>query len=80
MATPEERIARALCRKEGLPENTQFEGQPMWRSFLDEAQTALDAANIDPLLEIIRAVASDASMSQKLRDSARAAMAQYDGI
>jgi len=80
MATPEERIARALCRKEGLPENTKFEGQPMWRSFLGEAQAALDAADIGPLLDVLKTVANDASVSQTLRNTARKAMARYDGV
>lgn len=38
-----ERIARALCSLDGLPENTQFEGRPMWESFLPQARAALDA-------------------------------------
>jgi hypothetical protein len=41
-----ERIARALCSHDGLPENTQFEGRPMWESFLPQARTALTAIRI----------------------------------
>jgi hypothetical protein len=41
---PRERAARALCRFNGVPENTQFEGRPMWESFLPEVDTVLEAA------------------------------------
>lgn len=36
--------ARALCRLAGNPENTSFEGKPMWQSYLTEAKAAIDAA------------------------------------
>lgn len=36
-------IARALCRFEGNPENTQFEGRPMWQSYLDQAKAVAQA-------------------------------------
>lgn len=39
-----EAAARALCRRAGLPENTQFEGRPMWQSYLPEATAAVEAA------------------------------------
>lgn len=38
-----ELAARALCRYEGLPEDTQFEGRPMWESYLAEADAVLEA-------------------------------------
>ncbi|MNY81538.1 hypothetical protein D3C86_2231430 [compost metagenome] len=41
---PRERAARALCRLNNLPENTSFEGQPMWVSFLDQVDVVLGAA------------------------------------
>ena len=41
---PLERAARALCRFHGLPEDSQFEGKPMWQSHIDEATTVLRAA------------------------------------
>ena len=41
---PRERAARALCSSRGLPENTKFEGRPMWESFLPEVDTVLKAA------------------------------------
>ncbi|MDG4675832.1 hypothetical protein P9A16_32545 [Shinella sp. 838] len=34
---------RALCSSRVLPENTKFEGQPMWESFLPEVDTVLKA-------------------------------------
>lgn len=41
---PRERAARALCRFNGVPENTQFEGRPMWESYLPEVDAILEAA------------------------------------
>lgn len=41
---PRERAARALCRMNGVPEDTKFEGRPMWESYLDEVDTVLKAA------------------------------------
>jgi hypothetical protein len=38
-----ERIARALCRSDGLPENITFEGRPMWQSFLPKMREVLEA-------------------------------------
>lgn len=38
-----ELAARALCRHDGHPENTQFEGKPMWESYLPAADAVLDA-------------------------------------
>lgn len=42
--SPRERAARALCRFNNVPENTQFEGKPMWESFLPEVDSVLAAA------------------------------------
>ncbi|TRB05831.1 hypothetical protein EXN61_11390 [Agrobacterium tumefaciens] len=41
---PRERAARALCRFNGVPEDTMFERRPMWESFLPEVDTVLEAA------------------------------------
>ena len=38
-----ERIARALCSQNGLPENTMYQGRPMWEDFLPKARAALNA-------------------------------------
>ena len=42
--SPRERAARALCRFNNVPDNTQFEGRPMWESFLPEVDAVLEAA------------------------------------
>jgi hypothetical protein len=39
-----EAAARALCRLEGNPENTRFEGKPMWQAYAVEAKAAVEAA------------------------------------
>lgn len=39
-----ERAARALCRLDVHPENTMFEGKPMWQSYLDQVDAVLEAA------------------------------------
>lgn len=40
--TTAERIARALCRLDGHPENIAFEGRPMWQSYLPQVRVVLD--------------------------------------
>lgn len=45
---PREAAARALCRKAGNPENTMFEGKPMWKSYLDDVDTVLEAVGWRP--------------------------------
>lgn len=45
--SPREIAARALCRFNGLPEDTQFEGKPMWMSYLDEVDAVLSAVGIN---------------------------------
>jgi hypothetical protein len=42
--SPREAAARALCRKDGHPENIQFEGRPMWESYLDTVDVVLETA------------------------------------
>lgn len=44
MKPPRERAARALCDLKGLPQNTRFQGCPMWESFLPEVDAVLAAA------------------------------------
>ncbi|MFC3179466.1 hypothetical protein [Cypionkella sinensis] len=39
-----ERAARALCRLRGLPEDTGFNGLPMWHSTVSDAMDVLEAA------------------------------------
>lgn len=38
-----ESVARALCRTDGHPENTKFEGKPMWASYSGTARVAIEA-------------------------------------
>jgi hypothetical protein len=40
-----ELAARALCRHDGHPEDTMFEGKPMWESYLPAADAVLEAIN-----------------------------------
>lgn len=44
MKPPREHAARALCRLHDIPEDTRFEGGPMWRSYLPEVDAVLEAA------------------------------------
>lgn len=43
-----ERVARALCKFQGLPENTRYEGRQMWESFVEQAIAVLEAADEAP--------------------------------
>ncbi|AOR79854.1 hypothetical protein QUC32_09595 [Novosphingobium resinovorum] len=43
MKTVLERIVRALCSQNGFPENTMYQGRPMWEDFLPKARVALAA-------------------------------------
>lgn len=45
--TPLELACRALCRFHGNPEDTKFEGRPMWESYISEVRVVLDALGID---------------------------------
>ena len=58
--SPRERAARALCRLAGNPEDTNFEGRPMWTSYLDEVDAVLQAALDDATWQAIRAQDPDA--------------------
>lgn len=44
---PLELAARALCRFHGVPEGAQFEGRPMWESYIPEARAVLEAVGFD---------------------------------
>jgi hypothetical protein len=47
-----ERIARALCRFDNLPENTSQNGKPLWLDFAGEARAAL-AVMRDPTSDML---------------------------
>lgn len=53
---PRERAARALCRMNRVPEDTMFEGRPMWESYLDEVDTVLKAALTPEYFEKLKAL------------------------
>lgn len=40
---PREAAARALCEHEGQAADMQFEGRPMWMSYLEEVDVVLEA-------------------------------------
>lgn len=41
--SPEEAVARALCRLDGHPEDITSKGAPLWASYLPEAHAAIKA-------------------------------------
>jgi len=77
MPEPRERIARALSRLQGHPCDIRFEGKSMWQSFLPEADAALAAADIDPLIALLRQIEADAAVPEALRDQAVALLREY---
>jgi len=77
MPEPRERIARALSRLQGHPSDIRFEGKPMWHSFLPEADAALAAADIDPLIALLRQIEAHAAVPEALRDQAAAVLREY---
>lgn len=42
--SPREKAARTLCRMARIPEDSEFNGKPMWMIFLPEADAVLEAA------------------------------------
>jgi hypothetical protein len=77
MPEPRERIARALSRLQGHPPDIRFEGEPMWQSFLPEADAALVAADIDPLIALLRQIETQAAVPEAVRDQAAAVLRGY---
>lgn len=67
-----EAAARALCRQAGTPENTQFEGQPMWMSYLPDARAAIEAA-LPELMQSVAALIPAEDRSTVLRGMAEQA-------
>lgn len=43
---PLELACRALCRFHGVLEDKQFEGRPMWESYVLEARAVLEAVGV----------------------------------
>lgn len=64
---PRELAARALCRRHGLPEDTKYDGDPAWMSFLLDVDTVLEAIGwkeVDEPESIRRGGNIDAQMGQ----------------
>lgn len=76
---PRERIARALCRLDGHAENITMDGDPMWRSYDDEAIEVLAALQVTPLLEVLAEIAADEATPPACRERARAAVVAFNG-
>jgi hypothetical protein len=49
----------------------------MWQSFLPEADAALAAADIDPLIALLRQIETHAAVLEALRDQAAAVLRGY---
>ena len=49
----------------------------MWQSFLAEADAALAAADIDPLIALLRHIETHAAVPEALRDQAAAVLREY---
>jgi hypothetical protein len=49
-----EKVARALCRLDGHPENATMDGKPLWRDYEPEARAAI-AAMREPTPEMLEA-------------------------
>lgn len=74
---PLERTARALCKYQGYGENTRFDGEPMWRSFLDEASIAINAVGASELVSVLCELADDARLPDAARRRARKVVADF---
>ncbi len=79
MAGPEERVARALCRADGHPENTRFEGRPTWESYKREAEQVLWALEVETLTAALRGMAAERSVPLPVREKALLALQAYEG-
>ena len=49
----------------------------MWESFLPEADAALEAAGVEPLITLLRQIEADAALPKAVRDEAAAALQGY---
>lgn len=76
---PRERIARALCRLDGHPENITMDGEPMWCSYDDEAIEVLAAVQVGPVLELLIDISGNESIPATFRDRARDAVLTFNG-
>lgn len=77
MPEPLERVARALCRADGHPEDIKFESNPMWASYCGEAQLVLDALKPGVLVDALTSLLKDDAVPERVRRNAEAALAAY---
>lgn len=77
MREPLERVARALCRVDGHPEEIKFESKPMWASYLGEAEHVLEGLKAEVIVEALAAVIENEQVPDDAREKARAALTQY---
>lgn len=55
--SPIERAARALSKLDGHPDDGEHEGKPLWRSYLPQVRTVLEAIH-EPSLRMMEAGAT----------------------
>lgn len=77
MPEPLERVARALCRADGHPENTMFESKPMWASYVGEAEFVLRHLKAEVIVEALASVIEDSLVPESLRKKACKALEEY---
>jgi len=77
MREPLERVARALCRADGNPEDITFESKPMWQSYLEEASTVLGGLNADVIVEALVMVIAQPGLPDEARRKAEKALTIY---
>jgi len=74
-----ERVCRSLCAYHGNAPDTRFEGKAMWESYADEARQIIDGAGIIAFLAVVRVVAQNPSLTEKLRADLLGALEAFEG-
>lgn len=77
MKEPLERVARALCRADGNPEDTKFENGRMWQSYVEEATVVMEGLNPDVIVEALVAVIGHPGVPEDMRGTAEKALTVY---
>lgn len=80
LRSPKERIARALCRLDGHPENITMDGVAMWQSYEDDAVVVLAAIEVAPLLEVLKDVERNEAVPMDLKNKAHRASVRFVGL
>ncbi|MHA6692925.1 hypothetical protein [Devosia sp. A449] len=70
-----ELASRALCAFESVPEDTLFDGRPMWMSYLEEVGVMLQAVEWKPGVDDM----PPASNLKPARELAARALCRFDG-